>query len=67
MLKPVKSQKIRVLDVFVIGPLMTWGGLKLREKHPKLGGLLAVFGVTTALYNANNYFRIERREREAGR
>jgi hypothetical protein len=55
----VKSQGIRVLDVFVIGPLMVWGGLKLRREHAAGGALLALFGVATVLYNARNYRRIE--------
>lgn len=51
----VKTQGIRVLDVVLIGPLMLWGGLQLRKRHPVAGTALAVFGVSTVVYNARNY------------
>lgn len=50
-----KSQTVRLLDVFVIGPLMVVGGIRA-------GGLvglaLAGFGVSAMFYNADNYRRI---------
>lgn len=50
-----KSQFVRVLDVVFIGPLMIWGGLKLRG----LGGYtLAGLGAATVIYNARNYLRL---------
>ncbi len=54
-----KTQTIRLLDVFVIGPVMVWGGLKLQQRHPLGGGSLALFGVSTVLYNAANYLTIQ--------
>jgi hypothetical protein len=54
----VKTQRIRALDIFVIGPLMAWGGLRLRHKHPVSGSLLAFFGATTIWYNARNYVTV---------
>ena len=53
----LKSQNIRLLDVFAIGPLMIYGGLKLRKvKNNELAGsLLALFGLGTILYNGRNY------------
>ena len=56
----VKTQRIRLLDVFLIGPLMTYSGMKLRGSNPVAGTVLALFGVSTILYNAKNYYRIER-------
>lgn len=50
-----KSQRVRVADVLLIGPLMAWGGAKLSPRYPVAGGLLALFGVATVLYNARNY------------
>ena len=50
-----KSQRVRVADVVLIGPLMVWGGSKLAPRYPVAGGLLALFGVATVLYNAHNY------------
>lgn len=53
-----KSQTVRVLDVVLIGPLMCWGGLRLRNEHPVAGGLLAALGVLTVWYNGRNYLRV---------
>ena len=51
-----KSQWVRLADVFVIGPLMVWAGVKLaRSRHPIAGGSLAVLGTATVVYNAKNY------------
>ncbi len=54
-----KTQTIRLLDVFVIGPVMVWGGLMLQRQHPLGGGSLALFGVSTVLYNAANYLTVQ--------
>ncbi len=65
----VKTQKIRVLDVLVIGPLMIWGGLVAAGRLPvtsrgaAAGEALALFGVTTMIYNAINWKKID----DAGR
>ena len=48
-------------DVFVIGPLMFWGGMKLRGKHPKRGTMLALLGGATILYNGRNYLRLRKK------
>jgi hypothetical protein len=59
----VKAQTIRLADVFVIGPLMFWGGRKLVSEHPWAGGLLMAFGAATVAYNGANYMTIARGER----
>ena len=46
-MKDVKGQQIRLLDVFLIGPLMIWGGSKL--KNEPLGPLLLFAGVGTII------------------
>ena len=51
----IKSQNVRLLDVFVVGPLMVWGGVKAGGFA---GLMLAGLGVSTVLYNADNYQRI---------
>lgn len=53
----LKSQTIRLLDVFLIGPLMIYGGWKLRKEVP--GSTLALFGVATIIYNGINYLRYQ--------
>lgn len=55
-----KTQEIRLADVFAIGPLMVWGGMKLRDEYPMQGGALALLGVATVLYNGRNYLRLRR-------
>lgn len=53
-----KTQNIRLLDVYLIGPVMTYGGWKLsRQGSSSLGGLLAFMGVLTVIYNGNNYLQ----------
>jgi hypothetical protein len=54
----VKSQRVRVADVLLIGPLMAWGGAKLAPRYPVAGGLLALLGVATVLYNGRNYLTV---------
>ena len=60
----VKTQKVRQLDVWLLGPLMVWGGLALAGRVPRespvAGTILAVCGVLTILYNGYNYRTIER-------
>lgn len=55
----VKTQRIRLLDVFVIGPLMIVGGFALaRQRHPVLGLALGGMGLSTVIYNYVNYERV---------
>ena len=54
-----KTQAIRLADVFLIGPLMIWGGLELAEReYPARGHGLAALGIATIGYNALNYIRL---------
>ena len=62
----MKAQPVRLADVFIIGPLMVWGGLSLAKKHPRRGGALALMGVGTVLYNGNNYLKLRSGNRIAG-
>lgn len=51
-----KSQIIRLLDVFFLGPLMIWFALEnVDPAAPMPAHLLAFFGLTTILYNGYNY------------
>lgn len=53
----VKSQTVRLLDVFLIGPLMVYGATKM-PRGPA-AAVLAFFGVSTVLYNAKNYLHVK--------
>lgn len=54
----MKPQNVRLLDVFLIGPMMVLGGMKLYKKNNLLGGGLFITGIGTVVYNGNNYLRI---------
>lgn len=55
----MKAQWIRIMDVVLIGPLMTYGGLKLKDTKPLPGWLLVSFGAMTVIYNGVNYYRVQ--------
>lgn len=61
----VKAQPIRLLDVFLVGPLMIHGGRKVARFEPVAGNVLTLLGVLTIWYNGRNYLRIEE-ERKRG-
>lgn len=61
----MKPQSVRLADVFIIGPLMVWGGLQLPPKHRVAGGALALLGVATVLYNGRNYLLARGRNAQA--
>ena len=50
-----KTAGIRLIDVFLLGPLMLYGGLHLAKTDVILGSILAASGVLTVLYNGRNY------------
>lgn len=53
-----KSQTIRLVDVFIIGPLLVFVGIKYFRTLPVvLSVSLIVIGVATVLYNGNNYLK----------
>lgn len=58
-----KAQWVRIADVVLVGPVMVWGGLRLRGP---LGWTLAALGVATVLYNSRNYMRLWEPGRDPG-
>lgn len=63
----MKTQQIRLLDVYALGPAMIIVGFAARPTYPVLGPAVAVAGIATILYNANNYQRVRRARRRARR
>ncbi len=60
----MKAQGVRVADVFLFAPVMVLGGKSLYQKNEKLlGGSLIAIGIGTAVYNARNYWLMEKRLR----
>jgi len=54
----VKHQWMRLLDVFVLGPLGIYLGHKMLTEqliHPAWGAAAIVYGVGTIAFNGNNY------------
>lgn len=53
------AQKIRLLDVFGIGPLMVYAGMVTEDEIPRWArGALVLFGITTIGYNGMNYLSV---------
>ena len=51
-----KSQDIRLLDVFVIGPVILYAGVQYKDKLLQwLSVSLIAIGVSTIVYNGRNY------------
>jgi hypothetical protein len=53
----MKTQTIRLLDVFVLGPFMVWYAMQSRDMPNAARWALGIAGVLTITYNANNYRR----------
>jgi len=56
-----KAQGVRLADVYLIGPLMIWGGARAIPTNPLPGLLLTLFGMGTIVYNGVNYRRVKQR------
>ena len=52
-----KTQFVRLLDVFVLGPLMIYVASRYRIRQPQRA-LLLVTGVATIVYNGINYVNV---------
>ena len=56
----MKTQTVRLIDVFALGPFMIYAGLKARTLSPFERAALAFSGLMTMTYNWSNY--VEARE-----
>ena len=52
----IGKQKIRLMDVFLFGPLIIYGGFKLGIRS-WLGIALVIIGIGTIVYNGNEYLK----------
>lgn len=58
--REIKAQRIRILDVILIGPMMMAGGHSLFRQGKSFAGMaLGAFGVATIWYNGRNYVRVK--------
>jgi hypothetical protein len=58
---PIKPQGIRILDVWLIGPLMLYASTLLPKEKDLTRFALRSFGLGTIVYNARNYMVIKER------
>ena len=59
---PIKPQGIRILDVWIIGPLMLYASTLLPKEKDLTRFALRSFGLVTIVYNARNYMVIKDRQ-----
>lgn len=59
----MKGQQVRLLDVFFLGPVMTYTGLRARGIPPWVKMIMVLGGVMTIAYNGQNYL-IEKKLQE---
>lgn len=59
----MKTQSIRILDVFLIGPLMILAGMNKKPK-PALQKSMIALGFLTIIYNAKNFLKHEKNTQE---
>ena len=64
---PIKPQGIRVLDVWVIGPLVVYASTLLPKEKDLARVALRSFGIGTIVYNARNYLLIKEKAQKAAR
>ena len=60
-----KSQTVRAADIFLIGPLMIYGGCmlakyKMQSINRPLGLAMMAIGIGTIFYNGRNYLANQR-------
>jgi hypothetical protein len=57
-----KTQEVRLLDVFALGPFMMWYALRSENEPNWARMMLAFSGLMTSVYNGANYLRIKRQQ-----
>jgi len=55
-----KSQWVRLLDVFVYGPILIYAGYLLWKENVWFAGALILMGASTITYNLRNYIEISK-------
>lgn len=56
----MKSQAVRLFDVFVLGPFMIWFGSRSKKPDDLAKNFLVSSGIGTIIYNWKNYQRIKK-------
>jgi hypothetical protein len=58
--KSSKSQQIRLVDVFLLGPFMIWFGAMATGVSSIFKIIMIIFGIATIIYNGYYYLINER-------
>jgi hypothetical protein len=58
----VKSNLVRLIDVFAIGPMMIYSATE-QNKSPAMRAGLVIIGLFTIIYNAQNFIIRAKRQR----
>lgn len=53
-----KTQAIRLVDVFALGPFMVWFGMEAEDVSEAARFVMIASGIATIAYNGANYLRI---------
>jgi len=53
-----KTQAIRLVDVFALGPFMVWFGMEAKDVPDAARLVMIASGVATIVYNGSNYLRL---------
>ena len=56
----VKTQQVRLMDVFFLGPFMVYASTVISPRHQEIKFILAASGVLTSLYNGKNYLAVQK-------
>ena len=56
MEQPIKTQNVRLIDVFLLGPFMIWAGMELKNDFAKIAMIGS--GIATMYYNGQNFLEI---------
>tara|TARA_R110002060_G_scaffold2375_2_gene4061 strand:- start:395 stop:613 length:219 start_codon:yes stop_codon:yes gene_type:complete len=56
----VKTQQVRLMDVFLLGPFMVYAATLIPSRHKEVKFILAASGVLTSLYNGKNYLEVQK-------
>lgn len=56
----MKTQTIRLMDVFLLAPFMIWFGLKAKGISETAKYIMVLSGIATAIFNGVNYLEEEK-------
>lgn len=55
----MKTQGIRLMDVFLLGPFMVWFGASAKSMPVWARTTMVLAGIGTSVYNGVNYLRVQ--------